>query len=119
MRVFKDNLSTFSHWFAWTMSVIASIFFGIYMIGEDIPNYISGSDPTLLWFILALLVAITGTALSVWNRINGGLTMLAGGVGLVFYFYFTAGWSDSGLMVAYGLPYILPAFLLLMVKKSF
>jgi hypothetical protein len=45
--------------------------------------------------------------------------MLAGGVGLVFYFYFTAGWSDSGLMVAYGLPYILPAFLLLMVKKSF
>jgi hypothetical protein len=119
MRIFKDNLSTFSHWFAWTMALLASVFFGIYLFSEDIPKLISSNNTEsgFIWFVVFILIAMAGTIFSLWNRLYGGIAMLAGGIGIVMYFYFLSGWLDSNLMFVYGLPYILPGILLLIVKK--
>jgi hypothetical protein len=117
MRVFGENLSTFTHWFAWAMALVASIFFGFFLFSEDIPGLIKGQNIEILWFIPWLFLGMIGTVWSIFKRVTGGMLMLIGGIGMVIYFYFLSGWKDADMMIAYGLPYILPGFLLLLVKK--
>jgi hypothetical protein len=117
MRIFKDNLSTFTDWFAWTMALLASVFFGVFLFEKDIPELILNKSPELLWFVLLVLLSMTGTIVSLWRRIPGGILLLAGGTGLILYFYFLSEWKDIPLMIVFGLPYILPGFLFLLVKN--
>jgi hypothetical protein len=117
MRIFGDNLSTFSHWLAWSMALVASVFFGFFLFSEDIPAVLNGHNLEMVWFIPCLLIAMAGAICSLWKRIPGGILLLAGGIGMVVFYYFNGGWKEANMMMAYGLPYILPGFLLLIVKK--
>jgi hypothetical protein len=117
MRVLGDNLSTFTHWFALTMALIASVFFGFFLFGEDIPALMKGQNIEIFWFIPGLLIAMTGTFCTFWKKTTGAILMIAGAIAMALYFYFLSGWKDANMMIAYGLPYILPGFLLLVVKK--
>jgi hypothetical protein len=118
MRILGDNLSTFTHWFGWTVALIASCFFIAFDFAEWVPLAMKGQSLTYGWFYGALLIAVAGMVLSFLKRTPGGLMMLAGGLGMVAFFYLQDGWKESNMMIVYGLPFILPAFLLLLVKKQ-
>ena len=38
----KENLSVFLHWFAWTISLVASMFFISYLVTEGVPDLLKG-----------------------------------------------------------------------------
>jgi hypothetical protein len=117
MRVFREGLTTFAHWFGWTISVVASIFFLYFLIGEGIPDLLKGKNiEEMKYFLPFLLLAIIGCFLSFFKIKSGGLMMLTGGIGMVVYFYIKSGLSDFSMMVVYGIPYILAGFLFLVVK---
>jgi hypothetical protein len=117
MKVLGEGLSTFTHWFAWTLSVIASTFFIYYLIGDTIPDLIKGKNINELFFLPFLLMAIIGSFLSFFRLKAGAILMLIGGIGMVVNLYLKSGMNDFGMMVVYGLPYILPAFLFIVVRK--
>jgi ABC-type amino acid transport system permease subunit len=117
MKIFGDNLATFMHWFAWTLSIAASAFFLIFLIGEDIPALIKNPNSEFIYFLPWLIVAIAGSLISLFHRKTGAIMMLIGGIAMVTYFYFQSGLAEFSMMVVYGLPYIVGGFLLWVVKK--
>ena len=116
MRVFGEGLTTFTQWFAWTLSVVASIFFLYFLFGDVVPNIVNGKGLNELKFFV--LLAISGCFLSFFRLKPGGLMMLIGAIGMITYFYIMSGLKDFGMMVVYGLPYILAGLLFLLVKKK-
>jgi len=117
MRVFGNKLETFTHWFGWTLALVASIFFFIFDFLDWLSKFAGNPLQNENWFYVSMLIAIAGVLVSFFRRMPGAMLMMAGGLGMVVFYYITSGWSDAALMIVYGLPYILPAFLLLIVKK--
>jgi hypothetical protein len=118
MRVFGDSLSSFMHWFGWTLALIASIVFIIFDIPDWLILLVKGNGINQVGFYIFLVIAIAGVIVSLFKRVAGGWLMLAGGIGMVGFYYTQSGWKEADMMVVYGLPYILPAFLLLTVKPN-
>lgn len=116
MRVFREGLSTFTHWFAWTLSMVASAFFLYYLISEDIPSLLKNPDPKMMASVPWLALAIVGTIVSFFKRKIGSILMLAGGAALVTTLYIQSGLYEFPMMLGYGIPYVLGGFLLLIVK---
>ncbi len=116
MRVFQGGLSTFTHWFAWTLSMVASAFFLYYLISEDIPSLVKNPDPKMMAIVPWLVLAMTGTIVSFFKRIIGAILMLVGGIALIITLYVQSGLFEFPMMLGYGIPYLLGGFLLLIVK---
>lgn len=113
----KENLSVFLHWFAWAISLIASLLFIIFLAGEGIPDLLKGKARELIPYLPFLLVAIAGSILSLFKRKPGAIMMIAGGVIIDIIIYLHGGSAMFGIMVVYGVPYIFPGLLLLLVRK--
>lgn len=116
MRVFREGLSAFTHWFAWTLSMVASAFFLYYLISEDIPSLLKNPDPKMMAIVPWLVLAIVGTIVSFFKRKIGSVLMLVGGAALVITLYIQSGLFEFPMMLGYGIPYLLSGFLLLIVK---
>jgi len=113
----KRILPTFLHWFSWAMAVGASLFFLIFLIGEGIPDVLRGKAKDLIYFLPFLIIAITGCTLSFFKQKPGAILMLVGGIGIVITLYLQGGIAQFGIMVVYGLPYIFPGSILLLIKE--
>lgn len=117
MRDKNRYLPTFLHWFSWTISLTASSFFLVDMIREGIPDLMSGKDVGIKYILLILLLAIAGCLVSLFKQKVGAIMMLAGGVLLIAILYLQVGIAGFGMMVVYGLSYIFPALVLILLKK--
>ena len=117
MDFYKQNFTTFFHWFAWTISLSASLFFIVFDVRDSFLSIIADHNTVLIPFLLSLLVAIIGSIYSIFRLIHGGALMLLGGSGIVVYFAFHGGLKEFGMMVAYGLPYIIPGVFFLFIRK--
>jgi hypothetical protein len=117
MDIYKTNFTGFFHWFAWTISIIASLFFLVFDVREDLVLAIEYHDINKLLLLITLLISITGCFYSVFNRVRGGIIMIAGGTGIVIYYYIFGGMKEFPVMIAYGLPYIIPGVFLVFVRK--
>ena len=115
MKIFGGGLATFTHWFAWTLSLVASVFFLFFEIG-DIPELLKGDGKEVYFFLPSLVLAVAGCFTSFFKIKTGSILMLIGGIAMALYFYLSSGLREFGLMVVYGLPYILAGFLLWVVK---
>jgi hypothetical protein len=112
-----STLPTFLHWFSWTLSGAASLFFLFFLIGEGIPDILRGAAKELLFFLPFLLMAIAGCFISFFKQKFGAILMLIGGIGTASVLYFQGGSANFGVMVVYGLPYIFPGGVFLFVKR--
>jgi hypothetical protein len=112
----KESLSVFLHWFAWAISIVASLFFIFFLVTEGIPDVVKGKDPKLVPYLPFLVAAIIGCFLSLFKRKPGAITMIIAGLAIDVVLYLQGGRASFGIMVVYGLPYIFPGILLL-VKK--
>ena len=117
MTVLKDGLSTFMHWFAWAISIGASVLFMIYVFGEEIPRIVVGRNSSLLFFLPWLFIAVIGCIVSFFKQTIGALMMLAGGIGMAVTLYLHGGSSQARMMIVYSGPYILAAFLIIAMRK--
>jgi hypothetical protein len=113
----RPNMSVFFHWFAWTMSVTASVFFLIFLVGEGFSDIVRGKAKELIPYLPFLLLSISGCALSFFKRKAGAILMIVGGVAIDVILYFQGGQANFRVMVLYGLPYIFPGILLLLFRK--
>lgn len=117
MSVLKDGLSTFMHWFAWTISLVASVLFMMHVFGEAVPDIMAGKNTSLLFFLPWLFIAVAGCIMSFFKQTSGALLMLAGGIGMAVTLYLHSGSGAARLMIVYSGPYILAAFLILTMRK--
>jgi hypothetical protein len=115
MSVMKDGLSTFMDWFAWTISLGASVLFMIHVCGGDMPE-LAGKNMLLL-FLPWLFIAVVGCLLSLFKQTIGASMMLLGGLGMGVTLYLHGGSSQARMMIIYSGPYILAAFLMLIMRK--
>ena len=113
----KESLSVFLHWFSWAISLLASVFFLIYLVTEDIPNLVKGNAKEIIPYLPFLILAILGCFLSLVKRKPGAIMMIVGGIAIVVILYIQGGSAKFGEMVVYGLPYIFPGIILLLFKK--
>ncbi len=117
MSGYRDNFTSFFHWFAWSIACIASIFFAIFVIGEGVHDIIKGKGGDLVLFLPGLLLAIIGCIVSFFRKIPGGIMMLIGGIIMVVTLYFQGGSNDYRMMMIYGFPYIFPGILFIFVRR--
>jgi hypothetical protein len=117
MKEVKNNLPTFIHWFSWTISVVASVFFIIILVEDDIPAILGGKGQELITHIPWLILAITGCFVSFFRIKPGAILMLAGGTAMVIVIAIQSGMAAFGMMVVYGIPYILPGLFFLLVRN--
>jgi hypothetical protein len=110
----KNNLPTFLHWFSWTISLIASIFF-LSSFYEDGISILSHGK--IDWVQVISVIAITGCFLSFFRYKAGGLLMLSGGIAMIVVIAVQLGMQEFRMMVAYGLPYIFSGIVFLLVRK--
>ena len=54
----KESLSVFLHWFSWTISLVASIFFISHLVTEGIPDLLKGKAKDMIPYLPFLIVAI-------------------------------------------------------------
>lgn len=113
----NNSFFVFFHWFAWAISVLASILFVVYLVGEGIPDISHGKAKELIPVLPFLIIAIAGCLVSFFRQKAGGIMMLIGGVAIEVVLYIQHGQANFGMMMVYGLPYILPGILFLLVKK--
>ncbi|MDP4208696.1 MAG: hypothetical protein Q8928_07785 [Bacteroidota bacterium] len=113
MKKFHEGVTTFADWFAYALSIGASIFFATFIIGEGLPSL---TDTTMLIFSVILLAVMAGSVLAIFKRIPGSIIMLAGGISLFIYFM-VGGHSQLNMSIAYGMPYIISGTLLLAIRK--
>jgi len=113
----KGSLSLFIIWFSMAISVIASVLFLIFLVGEGIPDMLRGKAKELVAFLPFLLLAMAGCGLSFFKPKPGAIMMIVGAVAIDVVLYLQAGRAQFGIMVVYGLPYIFPGLALLFYKK--
>lgn len=113
----NSGFSVFFLWFAWAISVIASALFVVYLVGEGIPDLMHGKAKELIPFLPFLILAIVGCLVSFFRQKAGAIMMIVGGVAIEVVLYIQNGQANFGMMMVYGLPYILPGILFLLVKK--
>lgn len=113
----KENLSVFLHWFAWTISLVASMFFISYLVTEGVPDLLKGKAKDLLPYLPFLVLAILGTIISLFKRKPGAVMMIIGGLAIDVILYFHGGRARFGEMVVYAVPYIFPGLVLILVRK--
>ena len=97
--------------------MVASVFFLVFIVKEGIPDLLAGKGKELMYFLPFLLLAIAGCLLSIFKRKAGAVMMLAGGVVMVVLLYMQGGMAQFGMMVVYGLPYIFPGAIFLLIKE--
>lgn len=113
----KGLVNTF-HGFAWLISMLSSLFFIIFIIGEGaIRDVINGKAEALVNFLPWLFLAIAGCFCSFFYRVLGGLMMLIGGGAMIVYFYLQTGWQEISMMAAYGLPFALAGLIFILFRK--
>jgi hypothetical protein len=102
---------------ALALGFLPAAFFLFFLIGEGLAELIDGKTGVIP--ILVLMILTVSGYLLAWKRPRaGGLIMMAGGLAMGIYL-FIAGGSDSIVMIlAYSLPFIVPGFMLWMLKKS-
>lgn len=117
MNIYKENFTSFFHWFAWTIAIIASLFFLAFDVRENIVSYFHFPNLSVLLIIIALLISITGSFYSLFRQVRGGVIMIIGGIAIVVYYYFTGGIREFPFMLAYGFPFIIPGVFFVFVRR--
>lgn len=117
MSTEKKTTTTFFYWFAWVLSLAASVVFLTFEVREWIVNSFAGKADASLIFIVLLMTAIVGSIVAIFRKITGGWLMLAGGTGLVIFFGLHGGIKVFGMMVVYGLPFVIPGIFFVLIRK--
>jgi len=99
-------------------SVGATVFFGVFFIGEGWPDFWQSGIPSALWPVLALvLVATVGAIWSFFDRRAGGWILVIGGLGLAGIMLVRGGLADLEAAMIYSLPYLVPGLGLAIIGK--
>jgi hypothetical protein len=101
-------------WMAHITSVLASVFFLIYIFGGGIPELLKGGVRSFLPFLPFLGIGMFGVIYSFFNQKRGAYFMLFGGLLIAVYLLLFEGWVRC---LFYSLPYVVPAILLLTREK--
>jgi hypothetical protein len=100
-------------WAGRAVGFVACGFFGLFAIGEGIPDLLKGGDGTLRVTLILLLVAVLGYILA-WSRpLPGGVLLGLAGVGLGLNVFIRSAFTDVRFSLVYGLPFLFAGLMFL------
>jgi hypothetical protein len=117
MSGYRENFTSFFHWFAWSIACVASFFFILFFFNDDLSVILAGKGKEVLLFLPGLVFAVAGCITTFFRKIPGGIMMLTGGIYMVGVIYFQSVAHDYRMMIIYGFPYIFPGILFIFVRK--
>jgi hypothetical protein len=118
MSTQEKGFSTFFIWFAWTISLGASFFFLVYDVAPAVSEFFSGRKTAMLYLVPCLLIAISGSVVSLFKQKTGVILMLIGGLAIFVDLYFIwHGFKMLGMMISYSGPYFIAALLIAVTRK--
>jgi hypothetical protein len=102
-----------TRWIARILGGLAVIFFGMFFIGEGIPDLFNDETGQLQSMMLLLGFAIMGYIFSWKREKEGGIVMSVSGVLMGLYLLYQGGFKDSVAMLVYALPFLIPGLMFL------
>lgn len=100
------------------VAVGATVFFGMFFIGEGWRDVIDNGIPKDLWPVLALvIVATVGAVWSFFDRRAGGWILVVGGAGLGVMMLVGGGVAAWDAAAIYGIPYLVPGIGLTIIGR--
>ena len=93
-------------WVGRVVGFVACGFFGLFAVGEGIPDLLKGGNGTLRVTLILLLVATAGYVLA-WSRpLAGGALLGLAGLGLGLNVLMRSAFTDVRFSLVYGLPFL-------------
>ena len=100
-----------TRWIARIMGGLSVIFFGMFFIGEGIPDLFNDKTGQLQSMMLLLGFAIMGYIFAWKREKEGGIVMSVSGVLMGLYLLYQGGFEDSVAMLVYALPFLVPGLM--------
>ena len=102
---------------AQSIGILVCLFFLLFIIGEGVPDIISGKANGLFIFLPLLLLPVVGYFMTWFQETTGTFLMITGGIALLSWFLIM---GDVKMALVYGLPFIITGglFLLHIVKRN-
>jgi hypothetical protein len=96
---------------------LAFIFFGMFILGEGIPNFKEIDDPQLKNMLFLMLFALAGYVFAWFREKEGGLILLISGflLGMNLVYYNLDDWVPG---LIYALPFAIPGVMLLLSSRK-
>ncbi|MEZ5084261.1 MAG: hypothetical protein R2750_12575 [Bacteroidales bacterium] len=91
---------------------LAILFFGMFIIGEGIPDLRKIDDPQLKTMLLLMAFAAFGYFFSFWKPKEGGIVLTFSGFLLGMNMFYHGGTKDTVAALIYSLPFFIPGVLL-------
>jgi len=108
------NKTNTLRWLARITGGLSVLFFGMFFIGEGIPDLQHGDGGDLQSVLLLLVFAIAGYLFAWFREKEGGLVMLFSGIIMGLTVYYSGGPKQIQGTLIYSLPFIIPALLFLL-----
>jgi len=106
----KSGIKT-TRWIARIFGGISVFFFGIFFIGEGIPDLFHDETGQLQSMMLLLGFAFIGYIFAWKREKEGGIVMSVSGVLMGLYLLYAGGMKDSFAMLVYMLPFLIPGLM--------
>lgn len=106
-KMINLRVQAFFRWIARVVSILISAFLLTFIIGEGLPEILSGRSNELLPFLPLLGLAVAGTIVVWFREITGACLMILGAIAMAIYI------CDANMFLVYSLPYLLAGLLIL------
>jgi hypothetical protein len=117
MKWFRQGFFTFNVWFSYSIALVASAFFGIFLVIDGPASFV---PPTALYpaaFFVALFLAVVGSVWMLFNKKVGAWILVSGGLSLLVW-HLVQKPMQLNMAVVYGFPYIIPGIFLLLPDRK-
>jgi hypothetical protein len=108
--------SRWLYYVAMLLAFLSSAFFMLFLIGEGITDLFNGALQVIP-IILMILFTVSGFFLAFKRPKQGGMILTTGGFIMMIYLFIMGGINAWYAAMIYGLPFIIPGFILIFSSK--
>ncbi len=98
-------------WIARFIGGIALVFFGMFIIGEGVPNWNEIEDPQLKSMLMLLVFAAAGYVFAWFREKEGGIILSLSGFLLGMNMFYHGGAKDTIAALIFSLPFLIPGIM--------
>jgi hypothetical protein len=105
-------------WSARIIGGLSLLFFGVFLIGEGIPDLLKSYNGNLASMLILLGFAAMGYLFAWFREKEGGIILIISGCIMGLNMFYSGGLKDIVFVLVYSLPFIIAGILFFLVGKK-
>lgn len=105
-------------WIARFIAGFALVFFGMFILGEGVPNWNEIDDPQLKSMLMLLVFATAGYVFAWFREKEGGIVLIVSSILMGMDMFYHGGADDTVAALIFMLPFFIPGLLFLWVGRK-